>query len=72
MLLLASFSETYSSECFHIKYIAHVIHLPICDVMTLINGKVEKMRNLLNSIRASVKICNIFDQVQVECNSQVL
>lgn len=47
--------ERYSNERFHLRCIAHVIYPADCACMTLIHGRVEKIRHLLNSVRASVK-----------------
>ena len=61
----------YASTSFHTRCVAHVINLAVKECMSDIHSKIDKVRKLLNAIRASIKRRDVFDSVKLEFNMDV-
>lgn len=66
--LAAEFPGHHSNKAVHVRCVAHVIDISIYECMRIVHNGVEKIRNSLNRIRASVKLRDIFEAVRVELN----
>lgn len=60
-----------STDMFHVRCIAHVLNLVVKECMRLVDGPVQKIRSVLNSLRESVKRKGLFYVVEQELNQSI-
>lgn len=63
-------ADTYHEESFHVRCVAHIISNAIMESRHVVYDKIDIIRNLLNSIRLSVKLHDKLNTVRVEFNCE--
>lgn len=54
------------SSAFHVRCVSHVVNMAVVECMAVVHTHITKIRYLINSIRSSVKLRDIFNEVHIE------